>query len=169
MLFFIKLNVFQVAVAIPANNEEARLESALSSVNNAIQFYESPITKIVVNSASTDRTPDIARDLGFHVIPSELGIANARNAALDYAVGQGCKYLLTTDADCIIPQGWVKTHVQRLNQIDNPAMTIGRVKFHYEKDMNPLTVGQLRAYDAVKALMIFLRKKRGIYLSLIHI
>ena len=79
-----------ISVCIITHNEEANLPRTLASVRWANEI-------IVVDSGSTDRTCDIARDFGAKVYVEEWkGFAAQKNLALDKAIGD---WVLSLDAD----------------------------------------------------------------------
>ncbi len=89
----------EVSVIVPARNEAASLEACLRSLLAQMQPDREII---VVNDHSTDRTAEIAKSLGVHVIaapdlpPGWSGKCNAAWAGAQAAKG---KWLLFTDAD----------------------------------------------------------------------
>jgi (heptosyl)LPS beta-1,4-glucosyltransferase len=79
-----------LSVAIITKNEEKNLSDCLKSVSFADDI-------VVVDSGSTDRTPDIARDLGCRVFTEEWkGYGPQKNSAIEK-----CRYawVLLLDAD----------------------------------------------------------------------
>ena len=90
----------KVSVVIPAHDAEATIAASIASV---LAQTEPAIEAIVVDDASTDRTPDLvaaiaARDARVRLIRSFLnrGPGGARNLALDAAGGEWVAWL---DAD----------------------------------------------------------------------
>jgi cellulose synthase/poly-beta-1,6-N-acetylglucosamine synthase-like glycosyltransferase len=103
-----------VSVIIPAHNEAHGLEPALRSL--AQQQYDGPLEFIIVNDRSTDDTADIierfvqqdARFRTVHLTWSSRRLApkvNAVNEGIEVASGE---IILTSDADCRFPSGWVR-------------------------------------------------------------
>lgn len=93
------------SVIIPAYNEEKLLPSCLKSVLNQ-DFPKNKYEVIVVNNASTDKTPQIAKAYGVKVINEpKKGFVFARSAGLKEAKG---KYIVNLDADCTVPKNWLK-------------------------------------------------------------
>lgn len=95
-----------LSVVIPAFDEEEYLPTTLVNVNKAIGFLKSSaeveVELIVVDNASTDRTPDIAREMGAKVLQeAEHNIGRVRNAGADSASGE---VLVFVDADTLIPE-----------------------------------------------------------------
>jgi glycosyltransferase involved in cell wall biosynthesis len=98
-----------VSVVIPVRNGERFLREALDSV--LTQVYE-PLELIVVDDGSTDRSGDIARACGVHVIRQEYrGLAAARNAGIAAAQGELIGFI---DADDVWLPGKLERQVEYL-------------------------------------------------------
>ena len=92
----------KISLVIPAYNEEKYIGATIKNVQEAIKEYkshypESEIELIVVNNNSTDRTEQIARELGARVVFEKKNqIAASRNAGGRAAKGKIVAFL---DAD----------------------------------------------------------------------
>jgi glycosyltransferase involved in cell wall biosynthesis len=85
----------QLSVVIITFNEEANIGRTLQSVQPLVADGNGEI--IVVDSASTDRTVEIARSQGAKVFVEEWkGFAGQKNSAIDKATGD---WILSLDAD----------------------------------------------------------------------
>jgi glycosyltransferase involved in cell wall biosynthesis len=106
--------LWEIAVLIPARNEEALLGRRLQSVLQAIDALTVTIkaTIVVVSDCSTDRTAEIAYSLigergsVLHTISGTVGTARA--LAASYAIAKTTAplskvWLANTDADCVVP------------------------------------------------------------------
>ena len=84
-----------VCAIIPAYNAERSLGEVIERTKEYIPRV------IVVNDGSTDRTEDVARSLNTEVvsIPSNRGKGYALRRGFHHAMGNGCKAILTLDAD----------------------------------------------------------------------
>lgn len=84
----------RLAIVIPALNEE---KSIWGVVQKAIQSG----TAIVVDDGSNDRTAELARDAGAHVVSHSInmGYDAALETGLRTAVEVGCEFAVTMDAD----------------------------------------------------------------------
>jgi glycosyltransferase involved in cell wall biosynthesis len=93
----------KVSVVIPARNEEERLPLCLAALRaQSMSDFE----LIVVDSASTDRTGEVARGFGARVIRvEEPGVGRARQAGFDAARGE---IIVSTDADAIPAPVWLE-------------------------------------------------------------
>ncbi|MDP9267173.1 MAG: glycosyltransferase family 2 protein [Acidobacteriota bacterium] len=86
-----------LSVVIVTQDEEANLARALESVRFAAV---APNEMIVLDSGSTDRTVEIARDFGARVFQEEWkGYAAQKNSAIDKAGGD---WILALDADEVL-------------------------------------------------------------------
>jgi glycosyltransferase involved in cell wall biosynthesis len=94
-----------ISFIVPAYNEELELSSTLAAIREAAFGTGRLCEVIVVDDASTDATPEIARQAGARVVPiHRRQIAAARNAGAHAALGE---YLFFVDADTRINE----THV----------------------------------------------------------
>lgn len=93
----------RISVVVPARNEEELLPDCLSSLSGQVlETFEI----VVVDSASTDRTGDIARSFGARVIQLEQpGVARARQAGFEAAHGD---IIVSTDADAVCSPNWLQ-------------------------------------------------------------
>lgn len=101
------------SVIIPAFNEEAYLKRTIESLNHSILQTEMIAHGeiIVVDNDSTDRTAEIAEQMGVKVIREPVRqIARARNAGASLAKGD---FLFFVDADTIVKVD----HLQKACQV----------------------------------------------------
>lgn len=86
-----------VLVVIPAYNEEANIERV---VEELVRDYPE-LDYIVVNDGSKDRTADICREKGYHLLnlPVNLGLAGCFQAGMKYARLKGYQYAIQFDGD----------------------------------------------------------------------
>ena len=94
-----------ISVIIPAFNEEAYLDQTLASLNRAKAALEIQTGHtaeiIVVDNASHDSTPDVARALGATVTTeTQRNIAKVRNSGARFSAGDA---LVFVDADTVVP------------------------------------------------------------------
>ena len=89
-----------VSFVVPAWNEEALLGSTLKAIFGTAQPLNIPFEVVVADDASTDRTPEIARELGARVVTiNRRQIAATRNAGARAAQGG---LLIFVDADTLV-------------------------------------------------------------------
>lgn len=121
-----------VSVIIPAHNEEQRLASALASLRR--QQYAGRHEFIIVNDRSQDHTEAIIRsyqekDSRFRLVnitaPGKRlsPKVNAVNTGIEASSGE---IILTSDADCEFPDGWISEMVSHFEA--DVAMIIGYVE-----------------------------------------
>jgi peptidoglycan/xylan/chitin deacetylase (PgdA/CDA1 family)/glycosyltransferase involved in cell wall biosynthesis len=92
-----------VSVVIPAYNEEESLPGTLKSLHT--QDYPGEYEIVVVDNNSTDRTAPLAEELGARVVfEPRRGVSYARQTGFEAARGE---YILTTDADALLPENWI--------------------------------------------------------------
>lgn len=124
----------EIAIVIPAFNEEKYLPRTLAAINQVLRDEKNSTSVVVVNNASTDATSDIAKTFGAIVVDEpKKGIGQARQTGLE-SLPTSVKYVLTTDADTVIPLDWIKLHYQSLQQ-QNVSCTYGGAKFLTESDI----------------------------------
>lgn len=94
-----------ISVVICAHNEEKGIAKCIEGVKN--QTY--PKVKyeiIVVDNASSDKTAEVAKDLGARVVfEKNKGIAYARQKGAESARGEVITF---TDADTLVPKNWLE-------------------------------------------------------------
>jgi glycosyltransferase involved in cell wall biosynthesis len=113
---------WEVAVLIPARNEEVLVGRCLESVIRAIDAL--PVTTratiVLVCDCSTDRTAEIGYGLiGKHgsVLHTGSGtVGTARALAASYATAKTTAplsnvWLANTDADCVVPSTWLSDQI----------------------------------------------------------
>ena len=90
-----------ISVVIPALNEEGGVEECLQSIRR----QEIEVELILIDNGSTDRTPEIAEKYCDKVfVKPDYSLAELRDFGAKNAEGD---IIVTTDADCIAPPGWL--------------------------------------------------------------
>src|SRR3989344_4615534 len=119
-----------VSVVIPAYNEERLIELPLRSL--AVQDFSEPFEVIVVDNDSSDRTADIAKEFGAHVIhESRKGVGQARETGFR---ASRAGIIATTDADTVVPPDWLRTIVSRYEK-DAKLFAFGGFPRHHSLPM----------------------------------
>ncbi len=100
----IPMSLPSVDIVIAGRNEERHLSECLESLHQ--QDYPAELVNIfVVDNGSTDRTPDIAREHGVHLLTqNEPGASAARNLGIRSGAGELVAFF---DAHCIANKEWV--------------------------------------------------------------
>ncbi|WP_033822592.1 glycosyltransferase family 2 protein [Kitasatospora sp. MBT63] len=108
-----------LAVIVPARDEAELLGGCLAALRRAArhpQVRGLPVRVIVVADACTDATADIARRNGAELLEiTEANVGAARAVGSDHALdttlaagsGPGSLWLAHTDADSVVPAGWL--------------------------------------------------------------
>jgi glycosyltransferase involved in cell wall biosynthesis len=102
----------EIVVVIPAHNEQDRLPRCLASVSEAAARVDVPVHVMVVLDSCTDRTEDAiggsVHAMTVHV--RNVGAARAAGFA-ETSAADPAVWLATTDADCVVPTGWLSDQV----------------------------------------------------------
>ncbi len=87
----------QILIVIPARNEAANLPLVLAELRTVRRGDD----VLVVDDASTDATPFMARELGCRVVtlPIHLGYGGAVQAGVKYGLRRGYEVVVTFDGD----------------------------------------------------------------------
>ncbi|WP_082093331.1 glycosyltransferase family 2 protein [Demequina sediminicola] len=95
----------KLVVQVPCLNEEATLETVLSSIPRHIDGIDE-IELLVIDDGSTDRTGEIAHELGAVVLrhPRPMGLAQSFRDGVELALSRGADIVVNTDGDNQYPQ-----------------------------------------------------------------
>ncbi|QRV15803.1 glycosyltransferase family 2 protein [Haloterrigena salifodinae] len=86
----------ELSVVMPTLNEEEGIETCIGWIKSAVEELQLP-TEIIISDSSTDRTPEIAREMGSIVVePDQPGYGYAYRYAFERARGE---YIAMGDAD----------------------------------------------------------------------
>ena len=119
-----------ISVVIPAHNEESFIGSVLKALNNqSIPRNEYEI--IVIDNNSTDKTIEVAKQLGADKIIKELrqGTNIARQRGVEASKGEIVAFL---DADCVPPSSWLENIIKNL-EVSNAVAVSGPYDYGYKK------------------------------------
>ena len=106
----------RVSVVVPTFHEEAGIESFLRQFEQQT-LPRSEFEVLIVDGGSQDRTREIAERYADRVIlQTSEGIGGARNDGVAVARAD---IVATTDADCRLPESWLKRIVRHF---ENPAV-----------------------------------------------
>jgi glycosyltransferase involved in cell wall biosynthesis len=110
-------------VVVPAHNEEDLLPACLTALREAAAAVRIPVRVLVVADACTDGTGQVATAYG-----AQVACIGARNVGAARAAGMtellrrtagtdpSAVWLTTTDADTIVPAGWLRRQLQYADQ-----------------------------------------------------
>jgi glycosyltransferase involved in cell wall biosynthesis len=108
-------------VIIAALNEEKGIGPTLTEISRKI----SPNKVILVDGHSHDRTVEIAKDLGAHILFQDgKGKGDAIAKAVGY-IGANVDYVAVTDADFTYPAGYIPEMIQVLEKNPDVGMVCG--------------------------------------------
>lgn len=140
-----------VSVLIPARNEADNILNCLESLLRQ-QFPAHLLGIIVIDDHSTDDTARIVRELAHPQVrllrPDGPGGGkkNALSHGIRHAKGE---WILTTDADCLLPPHWIAAFVAYI-QLHDPVFITGPVVFTYE----PQPLERFQALDMLGTMLI---------------
>ena len=115
-------------VVVPAHNEEELLPACLAALRSAAGAAGVPVRLLVVADSCTDATAAVAAAAGAEVIrirARNVGAARAAGMARllrriegtdPAATGLATTWLATTDADTVVPPGWLRRQLGYADQ-----------------------------------------------------
>jgi glycosyltransferase involved in cell wall biosynthesis len=106
----------RVAVVVPAHNEQESLPGCLDALRRAAAAVAVPVELVVVPDACTDGTEALlqhaAVDAVVPVHAGNVGVARAAGTAVAVQrTGPDGLWLLSTDADTLVPRDWIARHL----------------------------------------------------------
>ena len=110
----------RVSVVVPVYNGERTIEACVDSILK-LSFPQDDIELLLIDNASTDRTPTILNRYREHATilhEAKRGPSAARNRGLENATGEIVAF---TDADCVVHSDWLSQIIAPLN---DPAVGI---------------------------------------------
>ncbi len=121
-----------VTVIVAARNEEVYIRTCISSILSQ-SYDKDKLQLIVVDDFSTDGTKEIVTSfpdilfLELKQFIDEKSIRSGKKKSIELAIQHATgKYILITDADCIVPRNWVSSTVE-LFEIENVEVVTGPV------------------------------------------
>jgi cellulose synthase/poly-beta-1,6-N-acetylglucosamine synthase-like glycosyltransferase len=128
-------NVSKISIIIPVRNEAENILKCLDTLINQ-NYDKSDFELIIVNDHSIDNTENVLNafanttdlDVSFWSLNDDK---TSKKEALKYGIEKS-KYdiIATTDADCIVPENWLKNI--SLNFNTSSEMLLGPVIFNYK-------------------------------------
>jgi len=91
----------KLIVQIPCLDEEDQLPGTIADLPREVEGFET-VEFLVIDDGSTDRTVEVARELGVHHVvrlTNNKGLAHAFQAGLDACLKLGADVVVNTDAD----------------------------------------------------------------------
>lgn len=123
------------SIVIPFRNEARNLPSLLNSLST-INYSKKLFEIILVNDSSNDKFQPIIDDftksnpaIKFLLVNNERSSNSPKKDAITTAIGiSKFEWIITTDADCIIPTFWLQQFNQFIEE-ENPLFISAPVKF----------------------------------------
>ncbi|HZW63415.1 MAG TPA: glycosyltransferase [Flavobacteriaceae bacterium] len=122
------------SILIPFRNEEKNLPQMLSAIA-ALNYPEEAFEALFINDASTDHSVKIIENfsanssLDVKILETErVSVAPKKDALTTGVKHAKNPWILTTDADCIVPELWL-TYFDSYIQENNPNVICGPVKY----------------------------------------
>ncbi len=113
------------SVVIPCYNEEDYIANAIESIR--VQTFDGGCEVIVVDNNCTDRTAEIARDLGAHVVAERCsGVCNARQRGTQVSRGD---IVISADADTTYPTSWLENIDKSFRADDRVVAVAGPCRY----------------------------------------
>jgi glycosyltransferase involved in cell wall biosynthesis len=109
-------------VVVPAHNEEALLPACLAALRRTASALQVPVHLVVVADSCSDRTAAVAQAGNATVISLQARRVGAARAAgmrellrLTSGLDPSAVWLATTDADTLVPPGWLPRQLEYAN------------------------------------------------------
>lgn len=141
------------SIIIPFRNEAENLPALLYSLS-ALEYPSSYFEIILVNDESEDnslqacfRFKQTHPDLNFSILNNNRSTNSPKKDAITTAIASArFEYILTTDADCIVPNTWLKAYNESLIETE-ASLIAGPVCFTIEKFKNEKFPNYLAAFQ----------------------
>lgn len=115
-----------ISIVVPAYNEERIIATCIQHLQ--AQVFDRPYEIIISNNNSTDRTAQIAKDLGVRVLnTTEKGYVHAAIAGVKAAEGE---IIAMTDSDTRVPPHWLQRIYDTLQARPELVAVGGPFEFH---------------------------------------
>ncbi|MEQ3553407.1 glycosyltransferase family 2 protein [Pseudonocardia nematodicida] len=151
-----------VGVLVPARDEEQRIGRCLDAVHRALRHAGVPGLVCVVADRCTDRTADVAAGRAEVVgttRPRPIGAVRDLGARRLLGRLPGAAWILSTDADSVVPRSWVADHLRHAAagadavagavELDDPGTLPEIVRERYDRVLRaPSRTGTGHAYAA---------------------
>lgn len=141
----------ELLIIIPAYNEEGNIEKTVECLREKCAQFE----YVIVNDGSKDKTAQICREKGYHMIdlPVNLGLAGAFQTGVKYAYEEGYEYVLQFDGDGQHKPEYIK-EMLRLAEQEKYDIVIGS---RYVEKRKP---SSMRMFGS-ELISMFIRLKTG--------
>jgi len=120
------------SIVIPFRNEEQHLASLINSLHK-LNYPKSNFEVLFVDDESSDRSVEIinksakSTELQYQIIPNNRVSNSPKKDAITTAINHSqYNWIVTTDADCIVPKEWLNT-LDDIIKNQSPNMIVGPV------------------------------------------
>lgn len=142
-----------LSVVVPAYNEEKYLGETLRTIF-AQDYPGENYEVIVADNNSTDRTGEIARELGAKVVVClQKGVAATRQTGFEAAKGE---ILVGTDSDTLVPVDWL-TKINHIFQDEKVIAATGSATLNSKSFLNRALAKYL--FPMTMSVLFFLGKR----------
>ena len=129
----------KVVVVIPARDESERIVAALDALADAISLYQRVHVIIVANNCRDDtvrvslqccRAFDVSVSILDVTLSTDQGVGRARALGFSEALRlvPEARWLLGTDADCLVERHWIERTVDHLQYADVVCGNVGGIE-----------------------------------------
>ncbi len=123
------------SIVIPFRNEALNLPKLLQSISK-IQYPKNNFEVLLVNDDSNDSFQNIIedfksknKDIIIHLINNKRKSNSPKKDAIELAIQKSqYEWIITTDADCILPENWLNTF-DNFIQKESPKMIVAPVSY----------------------------------------
>ena len=145
------------SIIIPFRNEAEILPTLLESIQK-LKYPSHLFEVILVDDASEDSSVEIINEIlqpnseqnNIRLITNKRQSASPKKDAITVAIGVAKnEWILTTDADCILPATWLNAYDAFIQKY-NPTLVAGPV--HYQP--NNTLVGQFQKFDVLSLQLV---------------
>ncbi len=129
---------FNFSVVIPFRNEVKNLPHLLTSISQ-LDYPKNKFEIILINDVSNDESVELIKKfrnqnltLNIEIINKEKKSNSPKKDAIETAIKKSkFEWIITTDADCILPENWLRT-IDQFIQNKNPKMIVAPVIYQTE-------------------------------------
>ena len=123
------------SIVIPFRNEALNLPKLLQSISK-IQYPKNKFEVLLINDDSNDSFQNIIedfksknKDIIIHLINNKRKSNSPKKDAIELAIQKSqYEWIITTDADCILPENWLNTF-DNFIQKESPKMIVAPVSY----------------------------------------